>query len=409
MERSVGLLSWRNNIVRLAQKAKEASFDIAKLDTKTKNRLLLEMAKAIKANFKKIARENEKDLKNAEKKGFSSAFVDRLTLTPKRLNEVIASLKAMVKLPDTVGKEVAKWRRPNKMRVKKVRIPLGVIGIIYESRPDVTVDTAALCLKSGNAVVLRGGSEAFHSNKILSSILRNVLKKNRINPDMIQILPTTNHAAVKSLLAQDRYIDLIIPRGGASLMQMVRKLSKIPVIRHDKGVCHVFVDRDANLKMAEKICLNAKVQRPGTCNAMETLLVDEKIAKKFLPRMIEEFRRFGVEVRKKGFGIEYLDKIVSVKVVKDISEAISHIKKYGSLHTEAIVTRNKRHADQFLKEVLASCVLVNASTRLNDGFQLGLGAEVGISTTKLHAFGPMGLEELTTTKYIVHGSGQVRQ
>ncbi|OGQ05901.1 MAG: glutamate-5-semialdehyde dehydrogenase [Deltaproteobacteria bacterium RIFCSPLOWO2_01_44_7] len=409
MERSVGLLSWRNNIVRLAQKAKEASFDIAKLDTKTKNRLLLEMAKAIKANFKKIARENEKDLKNAEKKGFSSAFVDRLTLTPKRLNEVIASLKAMVKLPDPVGKEVAKWRRPNKMRVKKVRIPLGVIGIIYESRPDVTVDTAALCLKSGNAVVLRGGSEAFHSNKILSSILRNVLKKNRINPDMIQILPTTNHAAVKSLLAQDRYIDLIIPRGGASLMQMVRKLSKIPVIRHDKGVCHVFVDRDADLKMAEKICINAKVQRPGTCNAMETLLIDSKIASKFLPRMIQIFKENGVEVRKKGFGIEYLDKIVSVKVVKDLNEAIAHIKKYGSLHTEAIVTRNKRHADQFLKEVLASCVLVNASTRLNDGFQLGLGAEVGISTTKLHAFGPMGLEELTTTKYIVHGSGQVRQ
>lgn len=398
-------------IVQLAKNAKAASVEAACISTASKNRLLLQIARHLSKAAPQILRANAQDIAAARAKNFSSAFIDRLTLTPKRIQEMIRSLKALTKLPDPVGKTVAAWKTAAGLRVKKIRIPLGVIGIIYESRPDVTVDTAALCLKAGNAVILRGGREAFHSNKILCELVRAALRQNKVNPDIVQMLPGTKHQAVASLLKQDTYVDLIIPRGGASLMKMVRKLSKIPVIRHDKGVCHVFVDRDADLKMAQKICLNAKVQRPSTCNAMETLLVDQKIASKFLPPLMREYRRLGVTIRrgKKSWGVEYLDKILGLRIVKNLEEAIRHIQQYGSLHTETIVTRRRRHAAKFLREVLASVVFVNASTRLNDGYQLGLGAEVGISTTKLHAFGPMGLEELTTTKFAVTGSGQIRR
>jgi len=415
----------RNTILELAAKAKEAARYGAALTTPQKNKVLNEMAQALSAGRERIQVENRKDLDGAKDKGLSSAMIDRLVLNAPRIEEMAKGLREVAALPDPVGEVVKGWTRPNGLRVEKVRIPLGVIAIIYESRPNVTVDAAALCLKSGNAVVLRGGSEAIHSNRILGEILREVLKENGVHQDLIQVVPTTEREAVKLLLEQDAFIDLVIPRGGEGLMKMIRELSKIPVIRHDKGVCHIFVDHNADLDTAEKIALNAKAQRPGVCNAMETLLVDEKIAHAFLPRMAAEFQRLGVELRadsralkivpglkeatEEDWSTEYLDLILSVRVVKNLEEAMAHIAKYGSLHTEAIVTNDEKNAERFLREVNASAVLVNASTRFNDGGQLGLGAEIGISTTKLHAFGPMGLEELTTLKYVVRGEGQVRE
>jgi glutamate-5-semialdehyde dehydrogenase len=334
-------------------------------------------------------------------------------------------LREIAKLPDPVGEVVKGWTRPNGLKVEKVRIPLGVIAIVYESRPNVTVDAAGLCLKSGNVVILRGGSEAIHSNLVLGTILQEVLKDSKINPDLLQVVPTTDREALKVLLEQDTCIDLAIPRGGSGLMRLLRDISKIPVIKHDKGVCHIFVDYNADLEAAERIVLNAKVQRPGVCNALETLLVDEKISHGFLPRMLEELKRLGVEVRgcertrkidpdvkaasEEDWDAEYLDLILAVKVVGGLDEALRHIERHGSLHTESILTNDERHAERFLKEVNASAVMVNASTRFNDGGQLGLGAEIGISTTKMHAFGPMGLEELTAQKYVIRGEGQVRE
>ncbi|MFO1518059.1 MAG: glutamate-5-semialdehyde dehydrogenase [bacterium] len=417
--------NYRDVILEISRKARDAAPYGAVLTAPQKNRILGGMAEALVAQTDRIVSENQKDLKNAQEKGLSKAMVDRLTLDAKRVAEMANGLREVAALPDPVGEVVKGWVRPNGLRVEKVRIPLGVIGIIYESRPNVTVDAAGLCLKSGNAVILRGGSEAIHSNKVLGEILREVLKESGAHQDLIQVLPTTEREAAQFLLEQDSYIDLIIPRGGEGLMKMVREYSKIPVIRHDKGVCHLFVDYNADLDMAEKIAINAKVQRPGVCNALETLLVDEKIAHAFLPRMAAEFERLKVEVRgderarkivpelkeagEADWSTEYLDLILSLRVVKDLNEALSHIRRYGSLHTEAIVTNDESHAERFLREVNASVVLVNASTRFNDGSQLGLGAEIGISTTKLHAFGPMGLEELTTLKYVVRGEGQVRE
>lgn len=415
----------RDTILDLARRAKEAARYGAALSSVQKNKILSEMAQALLAQKGRIETENRKDLDFAKEKGLNPAMIDRLVLDGKRIEEMAKGLQEITALSDPVGEVVKGWTRPNGLRVEKVRIPLGVIAIIYESRPNVTVDAAALCLKSGNAVVLRGGSEAIHSNRILGEILREVLKENGAHQDLIQVVPTPEREAVKLLLEQDAFIDLVIPRGGEGLMKMIRELSKIPVIRHDKGVCHIFVDHNADLDTAEKIALNAKVQRPGVCNAMETLLVDERIAHAFLPRMIAEYQRLGVEVRvdsrtlkivpglkeatEEDWSTEYLDLILSVRVVKNLDEAMEHIARYGSLHTEAIVTNDERNAEKFLREVIASAVLVNASTRFNDGGQLGLGAEIGISTTKLHAFGPMGLEELTTLKYVVRGEGQVRE
>jgi glutamate-5-semialdehyde dehydrogenase len=316
------------------------------------------------------------------------------------------------------------WRRPNGLLVGRMRIPLGVIGIIYESRPNVTVDASALCLKSGNAVILRGGSEAINSNLAIASILQEVLRKSSLPAAAIQVIPLTNREAVSAMLQLDEYIDLIIPRGGEELIRAVVAQSKIPVIKHYKGVCHIFVDAQADMEMAVNICFNAKVQRPGVCNAMETLLVHKDIARKFLPQVAGKLQEAGVILRgcektrailknieaatEDDWFAEYLDLILAVRVVENIDEAIAHIEKYGSLHTESIITNDYNNSQRFLNEVNSSTVLVNASTRFSDGFELGLGAEIGISTTKLHAFGPMGLEELTTTKFIIYGNGQVR-
>jgi glutamate-5-semialdehyde dehydrogenase len=334
------------------------------------------------------------------------------------------SLREVALLPDPVGEVSKMWKRPNGLWVGRMRIPLGVIGIIYESRPNVTSDAAGLCLKAGNAVILRGGSEAIQSNLAIAAVLQTVGKKHGIPPAAIQVIPTTSRRAVEEMLLLEETIDLIIPRGGEDLIRFVVAHSKIPVIKHYKGVCHVFVDASADLGMAESICFNAKVQRPGVCNAMEALLVHREIAPQFLPTMAEKFIAAGVELRgcpetrrflpsikaaiKDDWGKEFLDLILAVRVVGRLEEAIDHIIRYGSSHTDSIVTQDYTHAQRFIQEVPSSTVLVNASTRFSDGYQLGLGAEIGISTTKLHAFGPMGVEELTTSKFIVYGSGQIR-
>ncbi len=412
-------------IRKIAQDAKTAGAALARCSADKKNRALEEMAEGLLRQSVYLMAENAKDLEYAKEAGLSSAMIDRLSLNERTIGAMAAGLREVEALPDPVGKVTSMWRRPNGLLVGRMRIPLGVVGIIYESRPNVTSDAAALCLKSGNAVILRGGSEAINSNIAIAGILQDVLKKLSLPDKAIQIIPTREREAVGELLKLEEYIDVIIPRGGEELIRAVVEQSKIPVIKHYKGVCHVFVDAGADIEMAENICMNAKIQRPGVCNAMETLLVHEDIADKFLPGMAEKLRAGGVTLRgcKKARAVvsdmeaaaeedwyeEYLDLILAVRVVGSIDEAMAHIEKYGSLHTEAIVTRNYRNAQRFLNEVNSSTVLVNASTRFSDGFELGLGAEIGISTTKLHAFGPMGLEELTTAKFIIYGDGQVRK
>ncbi|MFH1075855.1 MAG: glutamate-5-semialdehyde dehydrogenase [Pseudomonadota bacterium] len=411
-------------ISNMARAAREAARIMATCDTTKKNEALSLISETLIRKKMAILEENEKDLKLARDLGLSPAMIDRLAFTDKVLDSVVAGLAEVVQLPDPVGEVTDLRLRPNGLQVGRMRIPLGVIGIIYESRPNVTVDAASLCLKTGNAVILRGGSEAFHSNLALSSIIQESLKKVGLPEAAVQALPVRERSAVNILLHQEEYIDLIIPRGGEGLIRFVVENSRIPVLKHYKGVCHVYVDESADMSMAENICLNAKVQRPGVCNAMETLLVHKELAETFLPRMADCFNKAGVELRgcpetcriipsarqadESDWYAEYLDLILAVRVVKDMNEAVCHIAKYGSNHTEAIVTSNYEHAHQFLKAVDSSVVLVNASTRFNDGGQLGLGAEIGISTSKLHAFGPMGLEELTGKKFIVLGNGQVR-
>lgn len=382
------------------------------------------MADNILSRKEEIIETNTKDISLAGKKGLSPAMIDRLTLNEKTITSMAAGLREVAALPDPVGEVTGMWKRPNGLRVGRVRIPLGVIGFIYESRPNVTVDAAALCLKSGNAVLLKGGSEAINSNLILNEILTEAMKKANLPEKSIQLIPSTEHEAVGILLGMDDYLDMIIPRGGEGLISFVVENSRIPVLKHFKGVCHVYVDESADLEMAQRICFNAKVQRPGVCNAMETMLVHRKIAPSFLPGMIEAFKKAGVEIRAceesvrlvpglklakdDDWPAEFLDLILAVKVVKNMDEALNHIERYGSNHTEAIVTNDYERSQVFLERVDASVVLANASTRFNDGFELGLGAEIGISTSKLHAYGPMSLKELTTTKFIVFGSGQVR-
>lgn len=409
----------------LARKAKEASKVLARLPSGTKDAALLAMADALLEHQEHILRENQRDLEAAQGRGYSAALLDRLRLDESRLQEMARALRELVALPDPVGEVVGMWRRPNGLLVGRVRIPLGVIGMIYEARPNVTSDAAGLCLKSGNAVILRGGSEALRSNLAVGQALQAALRRVGIPEAAVTLVPTADREAVYEMLQLEEYIDLIIPRGGEELIRSVVERSRIPVIKHYKGVCHVFVDASADLEMAERIVINAKVQRPGVCNAMETLLVHRDIAPAFLPRVIARLREHGVEVRgcprtrelvpdcreatEEDWYAEYLDLILAVRVVDGLEEAVDHIDRYGSMHTEAIVTQNYANAQRFLQEVNSSVVLVNASTRFNDGGQLGLGAEIGISTTKLHAFGPMGLRELTTTKFIVYGSGQVRR
>lgn len=414
----------KKEVITIATRAREASRVLANVSSEEKNRALLKMADALVSQSGRIIDENKKDLDGARSKNLSGAMIDRLTLKSATIEAMATGLREVAALPDPVGAITSMWRRPNGLLVGRMRIPLGVIGIIYESRPNVTADAAALCLKSGNAVILRGGSEAFQSNAAIAGILRNVLAKSAIPQEALQIIPTTERAAVAEMLSLEDLIDLIIPRGGEELIRTVVNLSKIPVIKHYKGVCHVFVDAGADLDMAARICMNAKTQRPGVCNAMETLLVHRDEAPSFLPVIAGEFKKAGVimkgcgqtrailpdiiEATEDDWYAEYLDLIIAIRVVDGIDEAMDHIAKYGSLHTESIVTRDYARAQRFLREVNSSTVLINASTRFSDGFHLGLGAEIGISTTKLHAFGPMGLEELTTTKFIIYGDGQLR-
>jgi len=417
-------MSIKEELLQIAKQAKRASRVLANLSSLEKNKALQEMAFRLKQNVEKIKEENKKDIEDARKKGLSSALIDRLTLNDKRIAKLSASLREISSLEDPVGKVESMWKRPNGLLIGKVIVPLGVIGIIYESRPNVTVDAAALCLKAGNAVILRGGSEAIRSNCVLVDILTEALKNTNVPPESIQLIRTTSREAVMQMLKMDEYIDVIIPRGGESLIRAVTENSTIPVIKHYKGVCHTFVDKDADLTMAEKICFNAKVQRPGVCNAMETLLVDEAIAEKFLPGMIKKFQEAGVEIRgdekvrkiipgvkeasEEDWFTEYLDLILSVKIVKGIKEAIEHINFYGSHHSDAIITANYAKAKKFLQEVDSAAVYVNASTRFTDGGEFGMGAEIGISTQKLHARGPMGVAELTSRKFIILGEGQIR-
>ena len=409
----------------MAQKAKESSYHLARVSTEKKNEALCEMAEGLERSKKLLIEENQKDLAAGEKAHLSLAMMDRLRLTPAIIQGMAEGLREVVRLPDPVGEVVRMWRRKNGLMVGRMRIPIGVIGIIYESRPNVTADAAGLCLKSGNSVILRGGSEAFHSNQAIGRILQKAIAKVGIPQEAVQIVPRTEREAIREMLQLENEIDLIIPRGGEELIRFVTDHSKIPVIKHYKGVCHIFLDESADLEMSIRVCLNAKVQRPGVCNAVETLLVHEKAAGKLLPRIAEALQREGVELRgcpktchilpgikeaaEADWYREYLDLVLSIRVVKGIEEAMEHIRTYGSLHTEAILTTDYQNAQRFLREVNSSCVLVNASTRFNDGFELGLGAEIGISTSKLHAFGPMGLEELTTTKFIVYGDGQIRK
>jgi glutamate-5-semialdehyde dehydrogenase len=408
-----------------AKEAKEGARSLAKASSKQKNDSLLKMAEALKSKSEYLISENKKDIQYAEKKGLSKALIDRLTLNEKRINEMAQGLVEVAQLPDPVGEITKMWQRPNGMTVGRMRVPIGVIGIIYEARPNVTADATSLCLKAGNAVILRGGSEAMNSNKAVVNILRDTAKAEGIHEGAITFIDMPEREAVIEMLKLEGIIDLIIPRGGEGLIRTVTENSRIPVLKHYKGVCHVFVDRDADLIMAEDICFNAKVQRPGTCNAMETMLVDEAIAEGFLPKMLKKFEDAGVELRgcpitlsvypdikevkEEDFYNEYLDLILNVKVVKDMADAVEHIAKYSSAHSDSIVTMNYDRAMRFLREVDSSAVFVNASTRLNDGYQFGLGAEIGISTDKIHARGPMGLEELTCTKFIVFGSGQIRE
>lgn len=413
------------NIRELAMWAKEGARSLSRASSNQKNRALINMADALKSRAEYLIAENKKDAEYAKKRGLSKALIDRLVLDEKRINEMADGLVEVAQLPDPVGEIIKMWQRPNGMTVGKMRVPIGVIGIIYEARPNVTADATSLCLKAGNAVMLRGGSEAINSNRAIVNIMRDAAKSEGIHEGAITFIDIPDREAVMEMLKLEGIIDLIIPRGGEGLIRAVTENSRIPVLKHYKGVCHVFVDRDVDLIMAEEICFNAKTQRPGTCNAMETMLVDEATAEEFLPKILKRFEDAGVkllgcpktiaiypdinEVKEDDFYNEYLDLILNVKVVKDIDDAIEHIAKYGSAHSDTIVTINYDKAMRFLKEVDSSAVLVNASTRLNDGYQFGLGAEIGISTDKIHARGPMGLEELTCTKFIVFGSGQLRE
>ncbi len=412
-------------VTETAKKAKNATRILANTPTHVKNDALMRMADGIMAAEEKLVEENYKDLTAGQKKGLSKAMLDRLTLNPSRIKGMADGLREIVSLPDPVGEVTKIWKRPNGLEVGKVRVPIGLIGIVYESRPNVTADAASLCLKTGNGVILRGGSEAIHSNTAIVKILQDSCKAAGIPKEAVSFIETTDRKAILEMLKQDAYIDLIIPRGGEGLIRTVSENSRIPVIKHDKGVCHTYVDEFADLDMAHDVCINAKVQRPGTCNAMECMLVHAAVAEEFLPWIIKDLKDKKVKIvadaksrklvkglktaREEDWYKEYNDLVLNVKVVESMEEAMAHIEKYGSQHSEAIVTRDHANAMRFLREVDASAVFINSSTRFNDGGQFGLGAEIGISTTRIHARGPMGLEELTSQKFIVFGSGQVRQ
>jgi len=412
-------------VLEMVTKAKAAARSISALPASVKNRMLLDVADALIARQPLIISENAKDLADAEKKGLSSAMLSRLQITEKVVAEMVQGLREVAALEDPVGEVSEMRRRPSGITVGRMRVPLGVILMIYESRPNVTIDSAALCLKAGNAVILRGGSEALRSNLVLAKVLQEVLAKHHADPAIVQVLSFTDREGIDCLLQQEAYIDLVIPRGGEGLIRAVTAKSRIPVLKHYKGVCHCFVDEDADQEMAIPIILNAKVQRPSACNALEGLLVHREIAEEFLPKVAQALEKQGVRLlgchssrlicdemiepaTDSDWGTEFLDLAMVVKVVAGIDEAMDYIDRYGSRHTEIIIPRSYARSQRFLREVDASAVMINASTRFNDGGQFGLGAEIGISTTKLHAYGPMGLKELTTQKFIVYGAGETR-
>jgi glutamate-5-semialdehyde dehydrogenase len=417
-------MSVAEQMLKIAEEAKKASQTLANLSSAVKNELLQRMAKALLTHTEELIEYNEKDLASARTEGLAPSMIDRLMLDAQRIRGMADGLREVADLPDPVGEITGMWRRPNDLQVGRMRIPLGVIGIVYESRPNVTADAAGLCLKSGNAVILRGGKEAIHSNLAIGRILKSELERMCLPGSALQVIETTDRSAILELLKLEEQIDLIIPRGGEGLIRFVSENSRIPVIKHYKGVCHTFVDASADYEQAEKICINAKVQRPGVCNAMETLLIHQDIAETFVPRITAAMRAKGVELRgcettrefaaevepatEDDWYAEYLDLTLAVRVVENLEEAIAHIRKYGSLHTEVIITRDYQNSQRFLREINSSVVMVNASSRFSDGNQFGLGAEIGISTSKLHSFGPMGLEDLTTRKFIVLGDGHIR-
>lgn len=411
-------------ISAMTKKARNASYSLMSLSTEKKNSVLTRMADLLLTRKNDIQAENAKDLKVARDKRMSIAMLNRLELSDAVLESMVVGLREICALPDPVGEIAHLGRRPNGLLVGRMRVPLGVIAMIYESRPNVTVDAAALCLKTGNAILLRGGSEAILSNLALVKVLHEALAAEQISEDAVQVIPVTDRQAVTIMLGQEEDIDLVIPRGGEGLIRFVVETSKIPVLKHYKGVCHIYVDKDADLGKATPVILNSKVQRPGVCNALEGLLVHHSIANEYLPVITKALSEKGVEVRgcarcleivseitaarEEDWGTEFLDLTLCLKIVDDLAEAREYIQKYGSQHTESIITENYTTAQTFIDTIDASAVMVNASTRFNDGGQLGLGAEIGISTTKLHAYGPMGLEELTTRKFVVFGQGQVR-
>lgn len=411
-------------IIDIARKARAASRHMASLPTSTKNQILLDTALALQERQDAIIVENQKDLEAARTKGLSSAMLDRLAITRQVIADMVQGIHEIAALEDPVGEIEEMRKRPSGISVGRMRVPLGVICMIYESRPNVTIDSAALCLKAGNVVVLRGGSEAIHSNVALAAIMQDVLQKAGVDQSAVQVLPYTDRTCVDVLLQQEEYIDLVIPRGGEGLIRAVTKKSMIPVLKHYKGVCHAFIDSDAEQDMAVSIVVNGKTHRPGVCNALEGVLIHESCAAEMLPVLAAALKDAGVQIlgcpkscaisdivepaAEEDWGKEFLDLVLVVKIVSDMDEAMDYIAEHGSLHTEIIITSSYQRSQRFLREVDASAVMVNASTRFNDGGQFGLGAEIGISTTKLHAYGPMGLKELTTQKFIVFGQGEIR-
>ena len=412
-------------IEEMGRRARRAARTLALCSTDAKNAALEAMADAIEAAEGDIIAANAQDLAAAPGYGLNSSAIDRLRLTPERILAMAKGVREVALLPDPVGEVIRAWTRPNGLKITKLRVPIGVVGIIYESRPNVTADAAVLCLKSGNACILRGGKESLHSNLAIAKALSVGAQNAGLSPDVIQLVPFTDREGVRLLAQMDRYLDVIVPRGGHALIAAVVEHARMPVIKHYHGVCHVFVDRSADLDMAEKIVLNAKCQRPGVCNALETLLVHRDVAEKFMPKVAASLAAAGVELRgdvrtcevlgnkakpatEADWSAEYLELILSIRVVDSLEEAVEHIENYGSHHTDSIVTADESAARKFLAAVDSATVLWNASTRFSDGGEFGFGAEIGISTDKLHARGPMGLEELTTYKYLVEGTGQVR-
>jgi len=409
----------------MGRAARESSRILARTPTLVKNEALGRIADRLRESSDRVLEANSKDIDAGRDAGLSAAMIDRLVLTDERIDKIAAGVEEIADLPDPVGEVVTEWTRPNGMRLAQVRVPVGVISMIYESRPNVTVDAAALCLKSGNASILRGGSEAFRTNTALATEIVAAVEKSGLPAAAVQLVDTTDRRAVEILLGMDQYIDMAVPRGGKGLIETVSRLARVPVIKHYDGICHIYVDDHADLGMASAMCFNAKVQRPGVCNAMETMLVHSSVAERFLPDICSKYEEAGVELRgckrtcqiwpaaaaadEEDWRTEYLDLVLSIRVVDSIDEAIDHISMYGSQHTDSIVTDSYSAAERFLRDVDSSSVFVNISTRFSDGFEYGFGAELGISTSRIHCRGPMGLRELTCTKYVGRGSGQLRE